>query len=163
MRVVCAIGRRGGPELIGRLAAISGGHAECLILHVIDKGPRQDLEDFLRGPLHRRPDHGPPPHEAALDEAEEAAGRAAVEEALAVAQQSGLKAEANVRTGNPERTIVEFAREMQASLIAISGREGEEGLPHVGPVSVGHTARFVIDHAPCDVLLLREKDRSGIL
>ena len=163
MRIICAIGRRGGPELIGRLAEIVGGHAECLILHVIDKGPRHDLEDFLRGPLHRRPDHGSPPHEMALDEAEETAGRAAVDEALAAARQAGLKAEASVRAGNPERTVVEFASEMQADLIAISGSEGAEGHPHMGPVSVGHTARFVIDHAPCDVLLLREKDRAGTL
>ena len=52
MRVLCAIGRRGGPELIGRLAGITGDRAEYLILHVIDAGPRHDLEDFLRGPLH---------------------------------------------------------------------------------------------------------------
>lgn len=42
------------------------------------------------------------------------------------------------------------------ALICISAREGSEGHPHIGPASVGHTARFVLDNAPCDVLLLRD-------
>jgi len=30
------------------------------------------------------------------------------------------------------------------------------GGPTLGPKSVGHVARFVLDHAPCPVLLLRQ-------
>ena len=41
------------------------------------------------------------------------------------------------------------------SSFAIRASEGSAGHPRLGPASVGHTARFVIDHAPCDVLLLR--------
>jgi nucleotide-binding universal stress UspA family protein len=26
-----------------------------------------------------------------------------------------------------------------------------------GPASIGHVARFIIDHAPCDVLVLRSQ------
>ena len=65
---------------------------------------------------------------------------------------------ASMRTGVPERCIIEFASETQADLITISGMEGAEGLPHMGPVSIGHTTRFVIDHTPCDVLILRGLD-----
>jgi hypothetical protein len=28
-------------------------------------------------------------------------------------------------------------------------------VPHLGPKSIGHVARFVLDHAPCPVLLVR--------
>jgi nucleotide-binding universal stress UspA family protein len=156
MLVVCAIGQRGGPELIQRLINITGSKVECLLLHIIDTGPRHDLEDYLRGPLHRRPNHNEPPHKAGLKAAEEAAGRATIEEALTAAQQAGLKAVASVKEGNPEKIIVQVAQELQAALIAIWAREGAAGHPHIGPASVGHTARFVVDHAPCDVLLLRE-------
>jgi len=155
MRVICAIGQRGGSELVQRLAGIVGDRAECLLLHVIDTGPRHDLEDYLRGPLHRRPDHCEPPHEAAIKAAEETAGRSAVEEALAAAQHAGLKAETSVKEGKPEEIIVQIARDVEAELIVIWAGEGAAGHPHIGPAAVGHTARFVIDHAPCEVLLLR--------
>ncbi len=155
MRVICAIGQRGGPELVNRLSGIVGDKTECLLLHVIDTGPRHDLEEYLRGPLHRRPDHGEPPHEAALKAAEETAGRAAVEEAVIAAQHAGMQAEASVKEGRPEEIIVQTAKDARAELIVIWAGEGAAGHPHIGPASVGHTARFVIDHAPCDVLLLR--------
>lgn len=155
MRVICAIGQRGGPELINRLARIVGGQAEYLLLHVIDTALRHDLEDFLRGPLHRRPDHGEPPHGADLRVAEESAGRAAIEETMVAARQAGLKAEASIKEGRPEEIIVQVARDVQAELVVIWSGEGEAGHPHIGPVAIGHAARFVIDHAPCDVLLLR--------
>ena len=158
MRVICAIGQRGGPGLIKRLIEIVGKEAECLLLHVIDTGPRHDWKDFLRGPLHPRPHHDKLPHEAAITAAEEAASRGAIEEAMEAAQQIGLKATATVKEGQPEKVIVQVARETEAALIAIWAREGGAGHPRMGPAAVGHTARFVIDHAPCDVLLLREKD-----
>ena len=161
MRVICAIGQRGGPELIHRLTEMAGDRVECLLLHVIDTGPRHGLEDYLRGPLHRRPHHGRPPHEAAFRNAEEVASRAVVEEALAAAKQGGLKAEAAVKEGEPGEIIIQVAREANAVLIVIWAREGAAGHPRMGPASVGHTARFVVDHAPCDVLLLREKDIPG--
>jgi nucleotide-binding universal stress UspA family protein len=156
MRVLCAVGQRGGQGLIQRLTEIVGNQADCLLLHVIDTGPRKDLEDYLRGPLHRRPHHGKPPHDAALKAAEEAGSREAIEEASAAARQVGLKAEPSVREGKPEKIIVQAAYEMQTDLIVIWAREGAAGHPSIGPASVGHTARFVVDHAPCDVLLLRE-------
>jgi nucleotide-binding universal stress UspA family protein len=52
--------------------------------------------------------------------------------------------------------ILQIAEDAKVSLISMWAREGTEGHPHIGPASVGHTARFVLDHAPCDVLLLRE-------
>jgi nucleotide-binding universal stress UspA family protein len=156
MKVVCAIGQRGGPELVQRLINRVGAQAECLLLHVIDTRPRHELQDYLRGPLHRPPHRGPAPHEPVLKAAEKTAGRAAVEEAEAAMRQAGLKSKTIVKEGNPEKIIVEVARESRAELIIVWAHEGAAGHPRIGPASIGHTARFVIDHAPCDVLLLRE-------
>jgi nucleotide-binding universal stress UspA family protein len=153
MRVVCAIGQRGGPVLVHRVSAIVGSNLDLLLLHVADTGPRHELE-HLAGPLR----HGPParPVEVTLNQAEEAAGQAALSEALEAAHKLGLNAETRAERGRPERVIVEVAHQTGAALIVVSAREGAAGHPLQGPASVGHTARFVIDHAPCDVLLLRE-------
>ena len=64
-------------------------------------------------------------------------------------------AEGIERTGRPEREIVQAALEWRADVIVICSRSEPEGAPPLGPKSVGHVARFVLDHAPCPVLLLR--------
>jgi nucleotide-binding universal stress UspA family protein len=154
MRVLCAIGQRGGPELVQRVGTVIGGRPELLLLHVIDSGPRHDLE-HLRGPLR----HGPldkPGREQALRAAEEGAGKAALDEALAVAQAAGFSSKILLERGKPEQVIVRVACDEAVSLIVLWAREGAEGRPSIGPASVGHIARFVLDHASCDVFLLRE-------
>lgn len=59
------------------------------------------------------------------------------------------------RTGRPEREIVQTSLEWRADVVIICSRTDYEGVPHMGPKSVGHVARFVLDHAPCPVLLVR--------
>ena len=59
------------------------------------------------------------------------------------------------RQGRPEREIVNCAAEWNADLIVICPRSPLSGSPPIGPKSVGHVARFVLDHAPCPVLLVR--------
>ena len=154
MQVLCAIGQRGGPELIRRVAELVDGNSELLLLEVIDTGPRNHLER-ITGPLLHGPLHDPD-RKQSLKAAEDSAGRAVIEEAQATAREAGLSTRILVERGNPERIIVRVAGDQKVSLIVISAREGAEGHPSIGPASVGHTARFVLDHAPCDVLLLRE-------
>ena len=159
MRIVCAVSPRGGAELVKRLVGILSGRGDWLVLHVIDTGLRHDLTDYLSGPLHRRSVHTKPFHEADLKAADNVSGRAAIEEAMAAAAQAGISAEARIQEGNPGEIIVKVAREMAADLVVIRAREGATGHPMIGPASVGHTARFVIDHAPCDVILVRDTER----
>jgi nucleotide-binding universal stress UspA family protein len=59
------------------------------------------------------------------------------------------------REGWPEREIIQCAFEWNADLIIICSRSAAFGGPALGPKSVGHVARFVLDHAPCPVLLVR--------
>jgi len=58
-----------------------------------------------------------------------------------------------IRVGEPGREICSVALAVEASAIVLFAiRRARAG---TGPHSVGHTARFDVDHAPCPVLLLR--------
>ena len=155
MKILCAIGARGGAELVRHIlpsAAALG--AELLLLHVIDLGPRHELE-HLPGPLLHHGPRGGPQRAQVMDAAETAAGEHALAEALAVAQAGHVTSQTRLERGKPEQVIVALARDTAADLIAIRARQSPEHHPSQGPGSVGHTARFVLDHAPCDVLLVR--------
>lgn len=155
MRIVCAIGLRAGPDLVRRVLAVTAGaQPELILVYVIDVSPRKGMAQ-MSGPLRFGPRGDDPRHGAAITAAEEAAGSAALDEALTAARAARVSAEVRLERGKPEQIIVAVAHEAQASLVAIRARENAEGHPFIGPASVGHVARFVLDHAPCDVLLLR--------
>jgi nucleotide-binding universal stress UspA family protein len=121
------------------------------ILYVVDTGPRRDIEHmrerFLRPP-------GPPPlREDQMRQAEKASAQDILAEALRYLP----SAEPLQRQGRPEREIVNTAAEWQADLLIICPRAEYPGKSMIGPKSVGHVARFVLDHAPCPVLLVRHK------
>ena len=61
----------------------------------------------------------------------------------------GRAAAVEHRRGRPEREVVDAARDADALVLA---RDGDPA--HAGPHSLGHAARFVVDHAPCAVLLV---------
>jgi len=155
MHVLCAIGKQGGAEMIRRVLEVIGSRHDLHLLHVIDTGPRHTMQEFLYGPgqLHRTP---PPDRVMPLDAAEQAAGEAVMDEARREAEQVGFRVQTEVQRGRPEQIITRAAHLWGCQLIALRASEGTEGRPRIGPESVGHTARFVLDHAPCDVLLLRE-------
>jgi nucleotide-binding universal stress UspA family protein len=151
MRVLVAVGLRGGAELVERAAARLAPLSEMVLLNVVDSGPRRGLIDLQirRG----APAVG---RETSISAAEEAASQAAMDEALAAGRRLGLSVRILVERGVPEQVIVQVAQREKVDAIAIQASEGLSGRPQIGPASVGHTARFVLDHAPCDVLLLRE-------
>jgi nucleotide-binding universal stress UspA family protein len=149
MRILCAIGISRGSEIVRQVASITREGDELVLLHVIDTGPRHDL-DRLRGPLHAHHErHGE------LDAAEEEAGKAALKEALTEAGRLGLAAVERLERGRPEQVIVSLAGELTAQLVVLHARESPQAHPRVGPPSVGHTARFVVDHSPTSVFMLR--------
>lgn len=157
IRVLIPIAARGGAELIRRAIDILGD-CEIHLVHIIDLGPRHHLE-HLHGPLRHGP-RGGPAREKELGAAEESGARAALNEAQQAAREIGLNVvESHLERGNPEHEIVDLADVIGASLIILRARETPGHHPHHGPASIGHTARFVLDHAHCDVLLLRETDK----
>ena len=119
------------------------------LVYVIDSGPHGELERqrerFLRGPALD------PRRSEQMRNAETGTAQDILEE--------GAKylpgAERIQRTGRPEREIVTLARERRADLVVICPRSPLSDGPALGPKSVGHVARFVLDHAPCPVLLVR--------
>lgn len=124
------------------------------LLTVIDIGPRKDIdrtrERFWRPAMH---------HQHLTDEMLEAE-RTAAQETL----DSGLTyvkaAETLLKQGRPELEIVNAAAEWRADVIVICSRAEYGEPPHIGPRSVGHVARFVLDHAPCPVLIVRPLARE---
>jgi nucleotide-binding universal stress UspA family protein len=63
-----------------------------------------------------------------------------------------------IRDGTPHHEITEAARELGADLIIIA-TNGRTGLTHV---LLGSTAERVVRHAPCPVLVVREKEQEFI-
>jgi nucleotide-binding universal stress UspA family protein len=156
MRVLCAIGMRNGPEMITQIQHILGGSLDLLILHVIDPEARLGMKKALGGPGLLRPTERPG-REHAMDVAEEAAAKTTLEEAILAAGKAQFHAETMLQRGRPEQVIIQAGRDWHADLIVIWASEGLQGRPQIGPASVGHTARFVLDHAACNVLFLRPR------
>jgi nucleotide-binding universal stress UspA family protein len=155
MRVlVCLNGTNGEPvskatEMLSATESLTLG-----ILYVIDTGPRKDIE-HTRERFLRRP--GPPrSRDDEMEQAEVAAAQDVLKEGLRYLP----NAETLQRQGRPEREIVNVAAEWQADLVIICPRAEYGGKPSIGPRSVGHIARFVLDHAPCPVLLVRQTARE---
>jgi nucleotide-binding universal stress UspA family protein len=67
----------------------------------------------------------------------------------AAAQRLGRTAGRELREGRPEHAVV--AACAGADLLVLA-RDGDRSRP--GPRSLGHATRFVVDHAPCGVLLV---------
>jgi len=69
-----------------------------------------------------------------------------------------VKCKTVVRTGQPVVEIVEAAKKLQTDLIVIS-THGRTGLKHV---LLGSVAENVVRHAPCPVLVVREKEHEFV-
>ncbi len=151
LRILCAIGIRRGAELVKRVARTARAGDELVLVHVVDTGPRHPV-NHLEG--HLRPHH--PPREE-MNAAEQQAGDAMLNEAQEEAAKAGMRATVRLERGRPEQVIVSLAQEIGADLVVLLARETPQSHPLQGPPSVGHTARFIVDHAPADVLLFREK------
>jgi nucleotide-binding universal stress UspA family protein len=72
------------------------------------------------------------------------AGEALLEDAE---ERLGLSARRVAASGHAEEAVMAHAAEADLLVLARDGR-------HPGPHSFGHAARFVVDHAPCDVVLV---------
>ena len=136
-------------ERVGR-----GADDEWLALHVTDTRPLDEAGQLGSGLLGRG-------RRAAemLERIRETAAAAAGRE-LAIADtwltEQGVRHRLISRTGRPEREIIAAAAAEHADLIALGAGLGADHGPGQHPLSP--IARFVVDHALCDVLLLRPLD-----
>ena len=174
MRILCCLDGTNAEQMGKALEELSPLRALTVgMLHVTDTRPRKDLdlirERFWRSPLHPphlplpspHPHHppapppGPPPLNPPREEEIAEAERASAEEILNEGRRYFADAETIEKEGRPELEIVNLAAEWRADLVLVCSRAVYPGREEIGPKSVGHVARFVLDHAPCPVLLLR--------
>lgn len=121
---------------------IGGLDADVTLIHVREGG--RPAPESGPGSLmgHRRRKHA----EEQLRQLSEEAAAQMLDQAK---ERLGRDAEIRLETGFPERVVTDASA--QADYIII-GRDGDRS--RLGPSSLGKHTRFVIDHAPCRVLLI---------
>jgi nucleotide-binding universal stress UspA family protein len=118
--------------------------ADLTLLHVAGTEAEALAGALPRALLGRHP----PPH--AAPEPLQAISERAAQELLADARiRLGRPARLEARRGRIEHEVVAAAESMDLLVLA---RAGDRRRP--GPHSLGHAVRFVVDHAPCGVLLV---------
>lgn len=146
--VVVGVGEGNPGHALGGLREALGELPRPLLLcHVIDNGARGELglaHGF--GPHRRHPGH----RARAVAQAERDAAAGVLSDAARAAPGS----ETRVEEGEPGRLLCRVAASLGARLIVVGARNGP-GPDSPEPHLIGHTARFVLDHAPCPVLLVR--------
>jgi nucleotide-binding universal stress UspA family protein len=119
--------------------------AEVVLVHVVPGEVAEVAEGAAAGLLGRGRRREP----AARIRTD--AERAGQELLAAAAERLGRPAAALALRGRVERLVVEAAGNERADLL-VAARDGDRS--RLGPRSLGHWTRFVVDHAPCAVLLV---------
>lgn len=135
-------------------ARLLPGGAEVTLVYVVSGQAEELAHGAEAGLLGRH--HPPPPHEPKLESISEEAARELLSDArLRLAAHAPIEVgghaetETVVRHGRPEREVIAAAA--RADLLIMARSPGAE---HPGPHSLGPPTRFVVDHAPCAVLLV---------
>jgi len=150
MRVLCCLDGTNIEQLRTAISTMLRSDALTLgAIYVIDSSPHEEIERQRERFL--RPSRPPVARREQMRQADEASAQEILDEGTRFL--SG--AEPLKRAGRPEREIVQCAAEWRADLVIICSRSPGGSGPSLGPKSVGHVARFVLDHAPCPVLLAR--------
>lgn len=150
MRVLCCLDGTNSAHISRALSTLITAEERIIgLLYVTDLGPHHEIERKREGLL--RPRHPSGPLYEKIQQAEVTAAQEILQEGLRYVPQ----AQTLSRQGRPEQEIIRWASEWNADLIVICSRSPAFGGPTLGPKSVGHVARFVLDHAPCPVLLVR--------
>jgi nucleotide-binding universal stress UspA family protein len=69
----------------------------------------------------------------------------------------GIAAQGSVIEGSPGKSIVNEAKAWGADLIIV----GAHGLSGLESLVMGNVARYVVDHAPCSVEVVRSRDNES--
>lgn len=154
MRILCCLDGTNVAAIGSGIAMLSATDRTVAVIYVIDKGPHHEIEHTRE--RFFRPPTPPLAREHQMLEVEQSSAREIVDDGLRYLP----GAEVFQREGRPEREIVNAAAEWRADLILICPRAEYRDKHQIGPKSVGHVARFVLDHAPCPVLLVRPIHRD---
>ena len=136
-------------------------HISCdrnlVLLYVIDTRPVEELGYTARRTYSTGLSSQ---HAALMEAAEQQTAEAVLNAAGEQCMQEGFNPQnirREVRRGRPEQQIISLAQDpdQNVGLVVIGSSYKRAPTIALGPASVGHVARFVVDHSPCDVLLLR--------
>jgi len=127
---------------VAEAAAVLPAGAEVTVLVVAPA----DAEELAGGARHGLLGRHPPPPHAPLRAVSDEEAAALLRDA---AERLGRDAELVARRGRVEREVVAAAAEADLLVLA---RDGDRR--RAGPKSLGPPARYVVDHAPCGVLLV---------
>jgi nucleotide-binding universal stress UspA family protein len=135
---------------VDRARELLPADAEVTILHVAPVDVEHLAEDPAPGRLGRP--HRPPPGPR-VREISDAEAASLLRSAM---ERFGRPARTLARRGRPEREVLEAADGADVIVVA------RDGKPRREPKSIGHAARFIVDHAGCTVLLVWSADPPGL-
>jgi len=148
MRVLVWIVEETWQATAAAAAAFLPADADITLLYV-----RSDAETVARGARDALLGRSRRTNGEALDAVSEQGARELLADAQAVL---GRQAALDARSGRIEREVVAAAG---AADLLVLARDHDRA--HRGPRSLGPTARYVVDHAPCAVLLIWPDTSSG--
>jgi nucleotide-binding universal stress UspA family protein len=152
MTVVVWIVEGTWPACVDAARAHTPDGSEVVLLHVADEQLPAIAHGAFAGLLGRgHPEHDPGPR------VEQLAAEAASEMLQQAADRLGRPCTRVERTGRVEREVVAAAEDAELLIVARDGNRSR-----LGPKSLGHHGRFVVDHAPCPVLLVWPEDAPGL-
>jgi nucleotide-binding universal stress UspA family protein len=150
MRIVVALDERLDETPLGRVPALLNVRgADVLLVHVLDPAGREEWERAAgRHLLRPRAPHLSAGRMHMADRAE--GERVLAAAATAAAGWGAAHVETRLLEGSPKHAIRALldAEGADALVVFVHGRE-------VGPKSIHKEARFLIDHAPCTVLVVK--------
>lgn len=142
MPVIAWIVESTWPACVAATARYAAPGADIVLLHVTDRDVADVAHGAYAGLLGRgHPDHDPG---ARVEELAAGAGRRLLRDAAA---RLGRPCRQMERRGPVETEVLAAAAGAELLVLA---RDGDQR----GAPSIGHTSRYVIDHAPCPVLLV---------
>ncbi|GLX52569.1 hypothetical protein Shyhy01_55190 [Streptomyces hygroscopicus subsp. hygroscopicus] len=152
MRVIAWLVEGTWPACVDALRTHAPESAEVVLLHV--SGP--DVPGVAHGAFAGLLGRGHPERDPGVL-LEELGGSSAAELLAAAAERLGRSCVREERAGRVEREVVAAAE--RADLLVLA-RDGDRS--RLGPHSLGPAGRFVVDHAPCPVLLVWPEPAPGL-
>lgn len=131
------------------VAAGLPGAERIRLLHVVDEASAEAAHGALGGLLGRHGAWHRDPGEVITEASREASARLLAD----ARRRLGRDARLETRAGRIEREVVAAVADAR---LLVCARDGERD--RLGPHSIGHHLRFVVDHAPCAVLLIWPED-----
>ncbi|MFE9450963.1 universal stress protein [Streptomyces sp. NPDC006739] len=153
MRVIVWLVEGTWPACVDAVRAHAPDASEVVLLHVSEPGVPGLAHGAFAGLLGRGRPRGHRPAEGwgrdPGDRLEDLGVTSAAELLRAAAERLGRPCSRLERTGRVEREVVAAA---EGAGLLVLARDGDRS--RLGPHSLGPPSRFVVDHAPCPVLLV---------